>query len=675
MSTNDPSPEVSLHSNVVTFTDQSETITSISYVANSLVISAGQPSQAPPTITHEGNVFTIELQAGRHKTTPVADQFNQLCGGRNSEYAPSGGEGGTPGELNFFFALEIQFQYEGTAATQTVYVGQGSFFFTENWWIGGPGIQNLGTPQLVYTAGTQIVTLGMSGTHDSFTLQLSGVRPQTPINHVFVLMLENHSFDNMFAMSQIPNIIAATTADSNSFNGVTYNVQDGAPPAMPTSPGHEFTDVVTQLCGFGVTYPSGGDYPAIDNSGFAANYATTTTEGPLPQPGQIHDVMACFNSPIQVPIIYQLGSQFALCDQWFSSMPGPTWPNRFFVHGASSAGLDHSPTIEDILDWEFLSGFVYPHGSIYDALKARGISFGLYVDTEGPLEGSIPQVGALKGISILDDNVHSVKDFIQDLQGDYPYQYTFIEPNYGDIINNSYEDGSSQHPIDGVAHGEQLIQTVYEAIRNSGVWESSLLIITYDEHGGFYDHFAPPGAEQGVVAPDDNSSNKYNESGFTFEQFGVRVPAVIISPWINAQVDHTVYDHSSVLKTIEELFGLQPLTARDTNANNVVHLISSTLRTDCPTSLGRPAPEPVRPPVTAAHRMILDRQPLEPRGNHIGFLGIAMKTEHEMSGGTLPERVALMAKVQLIQTRGEARAYIQSVITRAKAAKSRNRRV
>ena len=120
---------------------------------------------------------------------------------------------------------------------------------------------------------------------------------QTPIKHVFVLMLENHSFDNMFAMSGISGIIAATTDDSNSYNGITYNVADGALPSMPTSPGHEFTDVVTQLCGYGATYPSGGDYPPIDNSGFAANYATTTTEGPLPQPGQIHDVMACFTRP------------------------------------------------------------------------------------------------------------------------------------------------------------------------------------------------------------------------------------------------------------------------------------------------------------------------------------------------------------------------------------------
>jgi len=496
----------------------------------------------------------------------------------------------------------------------------------------------------------------------------------SPIKHVFVLMLENHSFDNMFAMSKIPEIIAATTDDSNSYKGFPYNVQDGALASMPTDPGHEFTDVVQQLCGEGVTYPSGGNYPAINNSGFAANYATTTSEGPSPQPGQIGDIMACFNTPTQLPIIYQLGSQFALCDQWFSSIPGPTWPNRFFVHGASSAGFEHSPSTKEILDWEFLSGFAYPHGSIYDALNASQISYGLYVDTEGPVEGSIPQVAALKGISILDDNVHTLNDFVQDVQDYYPFQYTFIEPNYGDVINKSYENGSSQHPMDGVARGEQLIQTVYEAIRNSSVWESSLLIITYDEHGGFYDHFAPPGVAQGVVAPGDGSSSTYNESGFTFQQLGVRVPAVIVSPWINAQVDHVVYDHSSVPKTIEQIFGLQPLTRRDAQANSVIHLISSTLRTDCPTSLGRPAPEPVRPAMTAARQMILDQQPLPERGNHIGFLGIAMKTDAEMSGATPAAPTAFLAKAQSIKTRGEARAYIQSVMTRAKAAKSRNRR-
>src|SRR5262249_44883713 len=153
-------------------------------------------------------------------------------------------------------------------------------------------------------------------------------------------------------------------------------------------------------------------------------------------------------------------------------------------------------------------------------------------------------------------------------------------------------------------------QTVYEAIRNSSVWEGSLLFIIYDEHGGFYDHFVPGS----VTPPNDGSTNKLNQYGFNFAQLGVRVPAVIVSPWIaQGTVDHTMYDHSSVLATIERLFNLVPLTQRDASANNLLHLISDTLRTDCPTMLPRPAPVPTRPEMTLARRMVLEGQPLPER--------------------------------------------------------------
>ena len=151
---------------------------------------------------------------------------------------------------------------------------------------------------------------------------------QWPITHVFVVMLENHSFDNIFAFSGINGINAATTSDSNSYNEVTYDVQQSAPLSMPTDPGHEFLDVLEQLAFPVTTYPSGGPYPPINNSGFAANYATSTTEGPpAPPPAQdIGDVMACFATPTQLPVMQQFAQTFAICDQWYSSLPGPTWP-------------------------------------------------------------------------------------------------------------------------------------------------------------------------------------------------------------------------------------------------------------------------------------------------------------------------------------------------------------
>ena len=143
-------------------------------------------------------------------------------------------------------------------------------------------------------------------------------------------------------------------------------------------------------------------------------------------------------------------------------------------------------------------GFTYPHGSIYDAVSRAGLTWRIYNDDtdaysddpqDGSVFGAIPQVSALKGVTLLDAN--SLTHFAADLQSPYTIQYTFIEPNYGDITS-SYRGGSSQHPMDDVYGGEGLIKAVYEAIRNSPVWDTSLLIIIYDEHGGFYDSVPPP---------------------------------------------------------------------------------------------------------------------------------------------------------------------------------------
>ena len=515
------------------------------------------------------------------------------------------------------------------------------------------------------------VALESGGCTDSMTR----LAPYSPVTHVFVVMLENHSFDNMFAMSGIPGITAATTADSNSYGGETYHVQASAPLSMPTDPGHEFCDVVEQLTGR-TTYKAGDPYPPINNSGFAANYATSVTEGPVPPAQDVVDIMACFATPQQLPVIYRLATEFAICDHWYSSLPGPTWPNRFFVHGASSSGLDDSPSKTQMGQWELPGeGFKYPNGSIYDALGASGIPYRFYNDSSGaPLEqslysddpqngsavGAVAQVSSLSGVTLLD--INSLRSFASDLQGPYPYPYTFIEPHYGDVVGGSYAGGSSQHPMDDVYGGEHLLASVYAAIRNSPYWNTSLLIITYDEHGGLYDSVAPPAAP----APGDNPDYGYNRHGFDFERYGVRVPAVIVSPLIEAgTVDHTPYDHSSVPKTLEHLFGLNALTHRDESSNDVGHLLSRTApRQDCPTSLGSPAPSlrAARPRTDPGERARSDARALPSSGNLAGTLQIMRKTEIELSGQTPPEIAAINARFNAIQTRGQARAYIDSVM-------------
>ena len=492
----------------------------------------------------------------------------------------------------------------------------------------------------------------------------------SPIHHIFVLMLENRSFDNLFAFSGLPGITVATTSNNNTYQGTTYSVGDNATPtSMPTDPGHEFADVLEQLAGENATY-SPPAYPTIALSGFAANYATSTTEKTgTPTSDEIGDIMQCFNTPVQLPSIYKLATNFVICNNWFSSLPGPTWPNRFYVHGASSAyaagggytSLDDSPSTTQMTEWETVAGFTYRAGSIFDALHGQNIPWRIYHDCSGPTAGAIPQVTALKGITLADPlAVKNLDAFASDIASGYPYRYTFIEPNYGDTTGNTYKGGSSQHPEDDVVGGENLIADVYQAIAQSPLWPNSLLVITYDEHGGFYDSVVP-----GTAVPPD-TQDQPGANGFVFNQLGVRVPAVIVSPLITPGVDQTVYDHSSVPATIERLFGLSPLTARDAAANDFIHLLSGAA-SDAP----RPTLASGRSRMPMADSDQIARAatlaaPLPDKGNIHGFLHIARKTDRELS-----ERGAAPAPgvtpPAAVRTYGDADAYIRAVMARVMA--------
>ena len=568
-----------------------------------------------------------------------------------------------------------------------------------DYWAIKLAIQDGSTPGVYQSVGSWVVAnwkecqlqsadanqnLGLTVDTNTFSINLpSGacqavmhrLGPYTLVDNVFVL-LENHSSDNIFAFSGIPGITAATRADTNSYNGVTYAAGSPATPAMPTDPGHEFSDVVEQLCGPGVVHTPWQPYNRpIVNTGYVANYATTRTEitsnNPnLPTPAQYGDIMLCFDTPKELPVIYQLATTFAVCDHWYSSIPGPTWPNRFFVHGASSAGWADSPGTSQIVKWETPGlGFAYPSGSsIYDKLAAAGLKWRVYVDENGSSLGGIPQVSALKGITYK-VNTNAFSSFASDVMGPYPYTYTFIEPNYGDVFGGSYVGGSSQHPMDSPAGGEALIKATYEAIRNSPLWERSLLIITYDEHGGFYDSVKPGGA----TPPGDGSPNdkSINSGGFLFDCYGVRVPAVIVSPLIpQGAVDHTLYDHASVSATLRALYGLTPMTNRDKGANNVLKLLSLTApRTNCPTVLNNPATQD-RPPAPMMMSAEAASRPLPQTGNTQGFLHILAKTDVELTRGDPAETAAIRDRVTGIKTAGEAEAYAEEVIAKARLARA-----
>jgi phospholipase C len=487
-----------------------------------------------------------------------------------------------------------------------------------------------------------------------------------PITNVFVLMLENRSFDHMLGFSGITGtdavtgdltrVTGLTGAEFNSYRGQTFTVTQPADDTMPVDPGHEFLDVLEQLCGTNAAYPPGGTYPAINNSGFVSDYALSHTPGEGNAPGNFQEIMKCF-SPEQLPVLTALAGDFAVCDNWYASVPGPTWPNRLFACGASSGGLDHSPTTAEILTWETVDGFSFAHGSIFDALRQKS-QFGWRIFAGD----HFPLVAALKGIKLTE--ISSYKDFAGAVASpSYPWLCTFIEPNYGDVANGTFEGGTSQHPLDSVAHGEALIKETYEAIRNSPHWNSSLLIVTWDEHGGFYDHVPPPSA---VEPGDTQPGSKYNRYHFTFGQYGVRVPAVVVSPLIPANlIDHRVYDHSSIPATIEALFGLPALTKRDAAANNVTPLLSlGTPRMNAPSRL----PDPAIPVALQVARHAPPPETTVDSGNLPGFLHIAMLYDLELSPPTAKHDI--LARVQAIQTREQAAQYIaqvQSKIERSKA--------
>jgi phospholipase C len=343
-------------------------------------------------------------------------------------------------------------------------------------------------------------------------------------------------------------------------------------------PGHEFENTLVALCGAGATYtPVLGGYPAIDNSGFIQNHLDNGSSTP-------ERIMRCYD-PAQLPVLNALAREFAVCDQWFSSLPGPTWPNRFFLLAATSGGLDGSPSNLDVVTSTGVEGYRFQNGNVFDLLDANCIPWCIYEGDDFPVSF------AMKGMNLnaLQGRFKGFDGFASDVsKPTFGEKFVFIEPKYGahgfDITGpGDFACGNSMHPLDDVVRGERLIKQVYEAIRNSPHWEHSMLIVTFDEHGGFYDHVAPGPA----VPPGDLETAGYVQHGFKFDRLGVRVPALVISPYTQRGViDHTVYDHTSMLKTVELLFGMGNLTNRDQAAEDVLRLLPLTApRTDTPTVL------------------------------------------------------------------------------------------
>jgi phospholipase C len=419
------------------------------------------------------------------------------------------------------------------------------------------------------------------------------------IEHVFVLMLENRSFDHLLGFAGLqgteartgePTRVEGLTGDEwNALpSGERITVSSGAEFIIPVDPGHDFGDVLEQLCGAGAAYPGpAGQYPPIDLSGFASRLAAQTSTSRAPADPSL--AMRGFR-PDQLPVLNALAREFAMCDHWFSSMPGPTWPNRLFIHAASSAGLDDSPTSLRSAT-ALVRGYTFEHGTLYDRLQDAKLPWHI---VEGD---ALPQSLAIGGMieHAVAGRFIGLGDLRRRLrEPGFDDAYVFIEPSYGHVLadGRNFKCGTSMHPLDDVTRGERLVKDVYEMIRSSPVWPRSVLLVTFDEHGGFYDHVVPPPA----VAPGDRFDPGANRHGFPFDRLGVRVPSLVVSPLVpRGLIDHAVYDHTSLLATVEHLFGLDPLTARDAAAARFDHLLSErSARADAPPRLPDPAVSGVR---------------------------------------------------------------------------------
>jgi phospholipase C len=532
-----------------------------------------------------------------------------------------------------------------------------------------------------------------------FSLFGGNTTPSGPIKHVFVLMLENRAFDHMLGFAGIQGTDAVnggpTHADDLSQGGPYSDpnpnnndtaVQVSSPAdfffkGTDPDPGHEFNNALLQLCGYirnddgsttVPTYPPGGPYPPITPPhcrGFIASYfGLVNISGNTPDTNDPQRIMKCFD-PTQLPVLTTLASSFALCDHWFSSMPGPTWPNRFFIHAASSGGLDDSPSGFESATSALLNGFRFENGTIYDRLEDACFDWKVFMGDE------FPQVFAISGMTDrrLEGHFDGFDDFAEEVNDpDYSTPYTFIEPNYGNVLPLTPEDftcGNSMHPLDDVTRGERLIKKVYETIRNSPHWNDSLLLVTFDEQGGFYDHATPPA----TVSPGDTISNETNNvHGFDFTQLGIRVPAIVISPLIPANlVDHTTYDHTSLLATVENLFGFKPLTNRDAQANPLNNLLSlATPRTDASVSLPDAADSgfscdddgEMARPVGKAQSDNVEGQTADDEPMSLvqrAFLHIAFLRDYHRT--SLLGKKAVIRRFLKIKTRAQAHQYMESV--------------
>ena len=357
------------------------------------------------------------------------------------------------------------------------------------------------------------------------------------VEHIVVLMMENRSFDHMLgylSLEEGRSIDGLKAGMSNSYGGKKYPIKHLPTKTMSNKedPCHKGACVAEQLSGA--------------NGGFVANFAKTHPNSA--DPGV---VMGYYNKQ-DLPTFDLLARNYCVCDRWFSPVPGETWPNRLY---AMTGRCDGS------LDNKFIPS--YSIASFVRHLDESAVSWGWFgIALTNTLHLTDPDYRSSSNFKRLDP------DFYQSaMNGSLP-SVCWIDPDFGILSSHQNDD----HPPVDITAGQDLVLKVYHALSKGPKWANTLLIVVYDEHGGFFDHVTPG------VAADDNPA---------FRRYGARVPAFIVSPNIApGSVSSTVYDHTSIIKTILLRFasanGVPDMGARVANAAHLGDLLSTPARKAVP---------------------------------------------------------------------------------------------
>jgi phospholipase C len=435
--------------------------------------------------------------------------------------------------------------------------------------------------------------------------------PNKPgFDHLVVLMFENRSFDNLlgylYPPGQIPegqkfNGVANGDYSNPSPNGpVPAHIYSGPTDAIMDSPtpdpGEEYPHVNTQLFGT-VDPPANAHLNYIDMTapfnappagaaatmeGFVTDYINnfTVTQGRAPTPDEAAVAMGSF-SPEMLPVTSTLAREFAVYDAWFCAVPSQTFCNRAFFHASTSSGFVTNRGKAGYLKWMSPAN---PAPTIFNRLEEKGISWAVYFDETQV----VSLTGLINGPALepfWKTHFRTMAQFHGDAAAGTLPAYAFIEPRLIYDHNDMHPPVASftftgpdgkEVEVGGnsdVRAGEKLLHDVYMSIRNGASASGSnamntMLLVTFDEHGGIHDHVPPPAATppEGLVD---------TEMGFAFDRLGVRVPAIAISAYTKAgTIIHDEMHHAAAIATLCEKFGLEPLTARDKGARTLSNAIN-----------------------------------------------------------------------------------------------------